>query len=130
MYAMFIKEMQQFSRSLAFKLAIVLSVGAWILLFFIFRADIPDADALAVIAAKDPAHLGEVLRVYWYVIGMVLMNVAALISVLGSSAGRWKLELGDPAFAPGITTCTPAWKLALGKLSALMSQLLGFLIHF
>ena len=128
MYAMFIKEMQQFSRSLAMKLAIVLSAGAWILVFFIFQADIPDAKTLAVIAEKDPARLGEAFRVFWYICGIMLLNVAALISVLGSSAGRWKLELSDPAFSPGITTCTPAWKLALGKWSALMAQLLGTLL--
>lgn len=128
MYAMFIKEMQQFSRSLAMKLAVVLSAGAWILVFFIFQVDIPDAKTLAVIAEKDPARLGEAFRVFWYICGIMLLNVAALISVLGSSAGRWKLELSDPAFSPGITTCTPAWKLALGKWSALMAQLLGTLL--
>ena len=122
MYAMFIKEMQQFSRSLALKLAILLSAGAWILLFFIFQADIPDARTLAVMAEKDPVRLGEAFRVFWYITGIMLLNVAALISVLGSSAGRWKLELGDPAFSPGITTCTPAWKLALGKWSLKFSK--------
>lgn len=128
MYAMFIKEMQQFSRSLAMKLAILLSAGAWILVFFIFQADIPDAKTLAVIAEKDPTRLGEAFRVFWYIIGIMLMNVAALISVLGSSAGRWKLELSDPAFSPGITTCTPAWNLALGKLGALLAQLISVLL--
>ena len=128
MYAMFVKEMQQFFRSLAMKLAILLSAGAWILVFFIFQADIPDAKTLAVIAEKDPVRLGEVLRIFWYIIGIMLMNVASLIAVLGGSAGRWKLELSDPAFSPGITTCTPAWNLALGKLSALLAQLISVLL--
>ena len=128
MYAMFIKEMQQFPRSLAMKLAILLSAGAWILVFFIFQADIPDAKTLAVIAEKDPTRLGEAFRVFWYIIGIMLMNIASLIAVLGGSAGRWKLELSDPAFSPGITTCTPAWKLASGKMSALMVQLISVLL--
>jgi len=36
--------------------------------------------------------------------------------------------LGDPAFAPGITTCTPPWKLAMGKWGALILQILSILL--
>ena len=125
MYAMFVKEMQQFFRSLALKIAGLLIVGSWVMVYFISQIKLPDLKGIEVVpeeAVLDGASL------VGYLLAIALMNIAALIAVLGSSAGRWRLELGDPAFAPGITTDTPAWQLALGKWGALMVQVLAVLL--
>ena len=129
MYAMFVKEMQQFFRSLALKISGLLIIGSWLMVYFIHQLNVPDEAGLAELAKSNKyafAALGGSLIAY--LLAIIAMNVAALIAVIGSSAGRWRLELGDPAFAPGITTCTPPWKLALGKWSALMLQVLFILL--
>ena len=131
MYAMFVKEMQQFFRSLALKISGLLVIGSWLMVYFIFRLDIPDGAALAALAVKNPKQFSFICgSLSVCLLAIIAMNVIALIAILGSSAGRWRLELGDPAFAPGITTCTPAWKLALGKWSALIVQVLVVLLLY
>lgn len=129
MYAMFVKEMQQFFRSLALKIAGLMIIASWIMVYFIFRLELSDVEALEALAKSAPEKFTLLCGLLAaYLLAILLMNIAALISVLGSSAGRWRLELGDPAFAPGITTCTPPWKLAMGKWGALILQILSILL--
>ena len=125
MYAMFVKEMQQFFRSLALKIAGLMIIGSWIMVYFISQINLSDLTVMDEVVQEKAALAGASFA--GYLLAIVFMNIAALISVLGSSAGRWRLELGDPAFAPGITTCTPPWKLALGKWCALTIQILACL---
>ena len=126
MYAMFVKEMQQFFRSLALKIAGLMIIGSWIMVYFISQINLSDLTVMDEVVQEKAALAGASFA--GYLLAIVFMNIAALISVLGSSAGRWRLELGDPAFAPGITTCTPPWKLALGKWCALTIQILAVLL--
>ena len=129
MYAMFVKEMQQFFRSLALKISGLLIIGSWLMVYFIHQLNVSDGAALAELAKSDKyAFTALCASLSGYIMAILLMTIVALIAVLGSSAGRWRLELGDPAFAPGITTCTPPWKLALGKWSALTLQVLLVLV--
>lgn len=123
---MFVKEMQQFFRSLALKIAGLMIIASWIMVYFISQINLPDLTVMDEVVQEKAALAG--VSFAGYLLAIVLMNVAALISVLGSSAGRWRLELGDPAFAPGITTCTPPWKLAMGKWGALILQILSILL--
>lgn len=123
---MFVKEMQQFFRSLALKIAGLMIIASWIMVYFISQINLPDLTVMDEVVQEKAALAGASFA--GYLLAIVLMNVAALISVLGSSAGRWRLELGDPAFAPGITTCTPPWKLAMGKWGALILQILSILL--
>ena len=125
MYAMFVKEMQQFFRSLSLKIAGLLIVGSWVMVYFISQIKLPDLKGIEVVPEEVVLDSAALVG---YLLAIALMNIAALIAVLGSSAGRWRLELGDPAFAPGITTDTPAWQLALGKWGALMVQVLAVLL--
>jgi len=126
---MFVKEMQQFFRSLALKIAGLMIIASWIMVYFIFRLELSDVEALEALAKSAPEKFTLLCSLLAaYLLAILLMNIAALIAVLGSSAGRWRLELGDPAFAPGITTCTPPWKLAMGKWGALILQILSILL--
>ena len=126
---MFVKEMQQFCRSLALKVSGLLIIGSWLMIYFISQLKISDINTLEALAKTDPEKCALVCgSAVGYLLAIVLMNFCALIAVIGSSSGRWRLELGDPAFAPGITTCTPPWKLALGKWGALTLQVLLILL--
>ena len=119
MYAMFIKEMQQFFRGIISKIVAGLIFFSWLLLLMASRFEVP---ALEELQKCDIMTLLPNYQIFIYSACMGATGGVILIITLGSSAGRWRMELGDPAFSPGITTCTPAWQLALGKWSALMVQ--------
>lgn len=123
MQAMFIKEMRQFLRSISSKISLALALTSWLMLIFVWLCDAPEIEDLKNMRLEEvPGYA----KVFIYQLGIILTTFGGLLFVLGSSAGRWRLELGDPAFSPGVTTCTPAWKLALGKHLALMCQMLSF----
>lgn len=125
MQAMFIKEMRQFLRGIPLKLCAGLTVLSWVMIGFAWKVKAPELEALRNMRIEDaPGYVA----VYLFQLGILAAAFFGLLFVLGSSAGRWRLELGDPAFSPGITTCTPAWKLALGKWLALMCQMFAVLL--
>ena len=122
MCAMFIKEMRHYFRSISLKINVVLVVSAWILVYCASRIQLPDsADSLK----GDPT---EIIYMLCYFFGIMAVAFAGSVLLLGSSCSRWRVELGDPAFSPGITTCIPPYQLALGKWSALMAQLCSFVL--
>ncbi|MBR7107355.1 MAG: hypothetical protein IKC89_02950 [Lentisphaeria bacterium] len=125
MQAMFIKEMRQFLRGVPSKIGAGLAVLSWVMVGFAWKVKAPTLDALRTMGAEDvPGYIA----VFLFQLGIFAAAFFGLLFILGSSAGRWRLELGDPAFSPGITTCTPAWKLALGKFLALMCQMFAVLL--
>ena len=119
MYAMFVKEMQQFFRGIISKIVAGMIFLAWLLLIFAARSEVPE---LEVLQKSDIMVIMPKYQIFLYALGLIGIGVTVLVIMLGSSAGRWRMELGDPAFSPGITTCTPAWQLALGKWSAMIVQ--------
>ena len=121
MYAMFVKEMRQFFRHYISKVAILIALVCWTLVFFAIRMIkqwIPESGNASALEIAEDASVFVVLLAI-----AVLCGVCAIVAI---SSSRWRMELADPAFSPGITTCTPAWQLALGKWSAVMVQALVF----
>ena len=123
MYAMFMKEMQQFCRGINSKIMAVLIVVVWFSMIGAYKFEVPELEKFKNL---DPAIAITYYRHFGYPVVIGCVAVLGVIWILGNSAARWRMELGDPAFSPGITTCTPAWQLALGKWSALMVQTMGF----
>ena len=123
MYAMFIKEMRQFFRHYISKVAIAVVVICWTMLFFAIRMVREKVLELENLSAGEVAENVFVFAVLLSI--AVCCGVCAIVSI---SSSRWRMELADPAFSPGITTCTPAWQLALGKWIAVMIQALVFVV--
>lgn len=119
MYAMFIKEMQQFFRGIVSKIIAGLIFFSWLMVLMASQFEVPELEELK---RSDVMTVLPNYQIFIYSILIIGVGALILIITLGSSAGRWRMELGDPAFSPGITTCTPAWQLALGKWGALMTQ--------
>lgn len=123
MYAMFVKELQQFCRGIISKIMAALIVLAWVLLIFASRCEVPGIEELQ---NSDPLYVVIYYRIFIYGMALAAIGMCGVVIALGASAARWRNELGDPAFSPGVTSCTPAWQLALGKWSALLSQVMIF----
>ncbi len=121
MYAMFVKEMRQFFRHYISKIAILGTLVCWTMVFFAIRMIKQWTSESGNVSAIEIADNVGVFVVLLSII--VLCGVCAIVSI---SASRWRMELADPAFSPGITTCTPAWQLASGKWAAVMIQALVF----
>ena len=113
MNAMFVKEMQQFVRSLSLKIIGLVTCLAFGVIYLLWQIEVPET--------FDPYRLVNPVLYFFSISGLCFFG---LLFVLGASAGRWRQELGDPAFSPGVTTCTPVWQLACGKLAALLSQMM------
>ena len=121
MYAMFIKEMRQFFRHYISKVAILIALVCWMMVFFaihMIKRWIAEPENVSALEMTDTVSVFVVLLAI-----AVCCGVCAIVAIASS---RWRMELADPAFSPGITTCTPAWQLALGKWSAVMIQALVF----
>lgn len=121
MYAMFIKEMRQFFRHYISKVAILIALVCWTMVFFAIRMIkkwIAESENVSALEMAD--------NVGFFVVLLAIAACCGVCAIVAISCSRWRMELADPAFSPGITTCTPAWQLALGKWSAVMIQTLVF----
>ena len=121
MYAMFIKEMRQFFRHYISKVAILIALVCWTMVFFAIRMIkkwIAESENVSALEMGD--------NVGFFVVLLAIAACCGVCAIVAISCSRWRMELADPAFSPGITTCTPAWQLALGKWSAVMIQALVF----
>ena len=106
MFAVFIKEMHQFRRGYA----------KWIVAA-LFAVSV----LLGLFSYKTGVLLGDLIYPALFL---------ALLIVSGESASTWRRELGDPAFSPGVNTAIPPLFIALGKVAALLSQLLVTAVVF
>ena len=122
MYAMFIKEMRQFFRHYISKVAIAVVVICWTMVFFAIRMI-----KKWIAESENVSALGMADNVEFFVVLLAIAACCGVCAIVAISCSRWRMELADPAFSPGITTCTPAWQLALGKWSAVMIQTLVFI---
>ena len=113
MNAMFVKEMQQFVRSLSLKITGLVTCLAFGVIYLLWQIKVPQT--------FEPYRMATPMLYFFCIPGLCFFG---LLFILGASAGRWRQELGDPAFSPGVTTCTPVWQLACGKLAALLSQMM------
>ena len=121
MNAMFIKEMRQFFRHYISKVAILIALVCWTMVFFAIRMIkkwIAEPENVSALEMAD--------NVGFFVVLLAIAACCGVCAIVAISCSRWRMELADPAFSPGITTCTPAWQLALGKWSAVMTQALVF----
>ena len=121
MYAMFVKEMRQFFRHYISKVAILIALVCWTMVFFAIRMIkkwIAESENVSALEMAD--------NVGFFVVLLAIAACCGVCAIVAISSSRWRMELADPAFSPGITTCTPAWQLALGKWSAVMIQTLVF----
>ena len=121
MYAMFIKEMRQFFRHYISKVAILIALVCWTMVFFAIRMIKKWIAESENVSATEMAD-----NVGFFVVLLAIAACCGVCAIVAISCSRWRMELADPAFSPGITTCTPAWQLALGKWSAVMIQTLVF----